>query len=246
MIYGFMRVKNEQRWISRVLESMLPACETIFVLDDHSEDETAAICRQFSQVTLFESPFDGLNEVRDKNFLLTRIERVAQPGDYVIAIDGDEEIAGGGCETIKKIAEANGAADSYQFQVLYLWDKENQIRTDGVYRQFFRPSMFRLRPGSRFSSGIACGFHCGNVPAPVRTARCDVKLLHYGYMHKSDRLRKWEFYNQNDPRNRSEGFDPRHPERRSYPHIVQGDIPEVPASAHLAHSGPLQLQPLSL
>jgi len=63
-------------------------------------------------------------------------------------------------------------------------------------------------------------------------------------MDREDRIRKWKFYNSMDPRNRDEGFDPAHPERGSYPHIVQGDIPEVPAGIRLKHSGPLKLEKL--
>jgi hypothetical protein len=65
-------------------------------------------------------------------------------------------------------------------------------------------------------------------------------------MLREDRIRKWEFYNSLDPTNRAEGYDPRFPERRSYPHIVQGDIRQVPASARLIHAGPLELQALAI
>lgn len=244
VIWGFLRVKNEQRWLGRVLESMLPACDRILLFNDHSKDETAAIARSFEKVCVFDSPFEGVEEVRDKNFLLDRLEESAEPGDMVLAIDGDEEIAGGGCNVIRETAAKPEGADSYQFRVLYLWNSESQVRVDGVYRNFHRPSLFRFRRGVRFHSGTACGFHCGNVPQPRSTERLDVKLLHYGYMHKADRLRKWEFYNKLDPENVSEGYDWRHPKRGSYPHIVQGDIPEVPATAILAHGGPLELRAL--
>src|ERR1039457_5852336 len=69
-----LRVKNESRWIRHVLDSMIPLCERIFILDDHSTDCTAQICRLTNEcVTVYDSPFQGLDESRDKNFLLDRI-----------------------------------------------------------------------------------------------------------------------------------------------------------------------------
>jgi hypothetical protein len=59
-------------------------------------------------------------------------------------------------------------------------------------------------------------------------------IIHYGYLCKEDRLRKYEMLNRVDPGNEAEDC---------YRHIVQGDVPEVPASAVLRHAGPLQLAP---
>jgi hypothetical protein len=89
-------------------------------------------------------------------------------------------------------------------------------------------------------------FHCSSIPQELlyKSVGTDVRLLHYGYMDKADRIRKWHWYNSIDPVNVGEGFDRRRPDRGSYPHIVQGDIPEVPASASLMHAGPLELRQL--
>src|ERR1041385_4631023 len=105
MIYGMLRIKNEARWIERVLLSILPVCEHVFVLDDHSSDDTVAMCRSFDKVTLFESTFEGVNEVRDKNFLIERLEQHAESGDWILHIDGDEEVAPGSLSEIRSLAE---------------------------------------------------------------------------------------------------------------------------------------------
>lgn len=245
-ICGMLRIKNEERWIEKVLRSMLPACRQIFVFDDHSIDSTPEICQSIEQVKLFHSPFQDLNEARDKNWLLEIVEQAARAGDFILSIDGDEEIAPGGCELIQLLAEKSNGADAYRFQVLYLWNRPDQIRADRWYRDYRRPSLFRFRPGARFHSRTSGGFHCGNVPEPNQIGDCGIRLIHWGYMHREDRIRKWNFYNCHDPVNHSEGYDPRFPERRSYPHIVQGDIPEVPAEAVLMHAGPLKLEALGI
>src|SRR5438128_2413728 len=136
MIVGMMRIRNESRWIERVIAAQLPAVEQLFILDDNSDDNTVELCQQFSRVTLFRSPFTGTDECRDRNWQLTQLEKVVQTGDWILAIDGDEEIASGGCAEIRALADRDSGHDAYRFQVLYLWDAPDQIRVDGIYANF--------------------------------------------------------------------------------------------------------------
>lgn len=246
MIYGISRIKNEQRWIARVVGAQLMVADHLFILDDHSTDDTAAICRSFPRVTVFDSPFEGLDETRDKNWLLEKLAEVAKPGEWCLSIDGDEELAPGSAAQIRQLAARTEGPDSYRFQVLYLWDSPDQVRMDGIYSRFHRSSFFRFRRGARFHSHTGGGFHCGNVPEPFEVGVSDVKILHYGYMYKADRIRKWHWYSSIDPTNTGEGYDADFPERLCYPHIAQGDVPEIPADAVLKHGGPLRLESLKV
>jgi glycosyltransferase involved in cell wall biosynthesis len=237
VIVGMMRIKNEQRWIARVLDSMMPVCERVFILDDNSTDDTRQICRQFPKVTLFESPFAGQStqEVRDKNYLIGQVEAEIPAGSWIVAIDGDEQIADGGCDVIRNLTENPSRADSFRFHVKYLWDSESQWRVDGIYAEFYRPSMFRLQPGQRFESSAGGGFHCGNVPVHGASQRVPVHLLHYGYLHRADRLRKFDWYNAPDKQPIPENED-------GYRHMVVGDL--FPVDAKFRYGGPLALAAL--
>lgn len=234
MTTGAMRIKNEGRWIERCLRSLLACCDNVVILDDHSTDNTRDICKSFDRVAVYESPFNTLNEVIEKNYLLDLI-RPSCP-EWVIMIDGDEEIPAHCVEIIQRAKGVRSVA--LAFQVLYLWDSPDQIRTDGVYSRFWRPSMFRLT-GHRFCvTNAAGGFHCGNVPiAQQRSAErlAGSSLLHFGYMHREDRLRKYEWYNAQDPGNASEDF---------YRHVVIGDM--FPPDSRFRHAGPLKLAPLEV
>lgn len=228
-----MRIKDESRWIRRSIESILPLCDEIFVFDDHSKDNTVEICKSIPRVTVHRSPFEGLNEARDKSHLLSIAE--AQKPDWILFIDGDEMLAPGSLEGLKRAMEGNSPCLS--LRVRYLWDREDQVRTDGVYGDFHRESVFRP-DGSRFTTnGNGANFHCGNVPAAIRhkrTVLSGVSLLHFGYMNKADRIRKFEFYNARDPQNSREDF---------YKHMVIGDV--FPAESKFAHGGPLKLEALA-
>jgi glycosyltransferase involved in cell wall biosynthesis len=236
MIFSAMlRVKNESRWIGQVIASIRPLCSEILVFDDHSDDGTPVICRDLG-ATVFESPFDGLQEARDKNWLLERV-RERKP-DWVLCIDGDEVLEPGGAEFLRKICETGGFTWA-SLRVLYLWDRPDQMRIDGVYGRYRRPSLFRMMPDAKFVSANKRGFHCGNAPMPL-TGICrelDLALLHYGYMNAEDRLRKYFWYN--DPER-----DALNDAEDNYRHMVQGDLPEFPAEATFKHAGPLQLENL--
>ncbi len=234
-IYGMLRIKDEARWIERVLRAMLPVCEHIFIFDDHSTDDTVKICRSFSQVTVFESPFEGLEETRDKNYLIEKVEQVAAAEDWILALDGDEELAPGSCEEILRLTNHPNALDAYRFQVLYLWDRPDQIRVDRWYANFRRPSLFRLRPGARFHSGHGGGFHCGNVAGAQSIGDCSVKILHWGYMNREDRIRKYHWYNAPDKQ-------PVPAVEDGYRHMVVGDL--FPADSKFRWAGPLELRAL--
>lgn len=238
-----MRVKNEARWIGRVIDSV-KELGPVFVMDDASTDDTRVIAIQRGAV-VYASPFVDLplNEVRDKTWLVNRVRAdwLADIGgcpDWFLLIDGDEELERGGVEKIRKACASN-AADIFSLRVLYLWDRENQIRVDGLYEKLSRMSLFRNNPAWTFESyykgiGTHCGLHTGNAPQgeKVRYGMLDACLLHYGYLFAADRKRKFEWYNRVDPANEVEDC---------YRHIVQGDSGEVPADAKLKHAGPLRL-----
>ena len=228
---GMLRIKNEARWIREVLESALRVCDQVFVMDDHSTDDTREICSSLPGVALYGSPFEGLDEARDKNWLFGLIQR-SHP-EWVLAIDGDELLMEPDHSKIRESVNGGGS-DCYALRVLYLWDRTDQVRTDGVYGRFWRPSLFRLRPGDSFCATRNGGnFHCGNVPQEfLSSARCNARLLHFGYMDAADRKRKFEWYNQNDPHNLVEDC---------YRHMVQGDPGGPAAHFQLRHAGPLSL-----
>jgi len=245
---GFLRVRNEARWIERVILALRPLCDRIFVFDDKSDDNTAAICQGMG-CRLFHSPYDGVNETRDKNFLLERIWEEVNPQprgpestNWIVAVDGDEELEPRGPELIRQAVSTG--AHAFTLKIVYLWDRPDQVRVDGIYGTFHRGSVFRMvSPLHAFGTPRKRGrdmanFHCGSVPHELMSQAhvCDAKLLHYGYMHREDRLRKYDFYNRLDPNNAQEDC---------YRHMVQGDVPEIPVTfrkgQELLHAGPLEL-----
>jgi glycosyltransferase involved in cell wall biosynthesis len=253
---GMMRIKNEERWIASVIEAQLPLVESLLILDDNSTDSTREICRSYDKVTLFESPFEGINESRDKEWLLDKAYDAIPEEDqhytngnaespwFAVCFDGDEQLVVDDIPLIREAVQRPGI-HALSLRILYLWDSPRQWRVDGVYGNFRRPSIFRLMNRAfrykRTPWGGGANFHCSSIPQELihhsqnPNARCEARLLHWGYFDRDLRLKKFEFYSRVDPNNEAEG---------KYLHVCQGDIPEIPAHAKLKWAGPLELRPL--
>lgn len=210
LFVGALRIRNECAWIAEVLESLLPLCQRVVVFDDHSIDGTPDICRKYPQVDVYDSEFQGLDESRDKTFLLKKV--IATKADYVVHIDGDEVLERTGPRRLRSAVAVHPEASVFRLKVAYLWDSPRQIRIDGLYANFTRPSMFRLR-GERvdrlhFATTAAGGnLHCSNFPVGLKGHWVDlpqIRLKHYGYMEEQKRRAKYEYYNMVDPHNENE------------------------------------------
>lgn len=246
IIYGMLRVKNEARWIDEVLQSIFPICQKVFVLDDHSTDGTPELCEWVDdRITVYRSTFEGLNESRDKNFLLERITEhvpseylgVEQSPYWALAVDGDEVLHPDGKAVIVEFCRTT-ALHVAKLPIWYLWNGRDQRRVDGVYRNFVRPSLFQINRRFTFMTTI-CGangenLHCSSAPQEIMydAVQCEAPLLHLGYMDRADRVRKYEWYNKIDPNN--ERYED------CYRHVVIGDL--FPVESVFRFAGPLQLR----
>src|SRR5678815_3626029 len=138
--------------------------------------------------------------------------------DWVIHIDGDE-ILDKPHDVRYNLSVSGPRIASYSLRVRYLWDSREQERVDGIYGKFRRGSIFRLagqpRTAQFRATGAGGNFHCGNVPAGLVgiDQPMDASLMHLGYLYQDDRLRKFSWYNEQDPGNVFEDC---------YRHMVQG------------------------
>lgn len=136
-------------------------------------------------------PLERTNEIRDKNLLWAFVKAMVPGRPWVLCLDGDEWLsqeALRGWDLALAGAEARGE-HILTLPFIYLWDKEDQQRVDGLYgtdrlargpdgqpieaKRFRTPRLFSTRtltPHQRtymrfdWTRGAGMGFHCGSIP----------------------------------------------------------------------------------
>jgi hypothetical protein len=230
-IFATIRARNEEQNIERCIRSVGLLCEAVLVLDDHSRDRTPYIARE-SGAAVINSLFEDRDEGRDRQYLLD----LARQGraDWIFAIDADEALDPRDVETLRRACQYTDA-DALHLRWMNLWNSEKLIRVDGIYGMGSPPRLWRATPSLRLVS-MSNGIHTWSE-REVKRAGVDVRLWHWGYIDRDQRLARWRNYNAIDPNNYGEDC---------YRHIVQGDLAEVSADEVRMKAGPLKLEACEL
>jgi len=216
------RLKNEEKWIKKSLESVSSFCDSIVILDNGSTDNTLKICKDSPNVVdIVEQPNLPFDEARDRNTLLQKALELKP--DYILSMDGDEILMPNSKEILEEELEIlYPNSNVFTFQFLYMWDKFNQYRYDGVYENIWQQRLFKTsnQPENLkiFDTNYSGNTHASSIPNnaigqkfPIRS---NVKILHYGYFDDHLRQQKFHFYNELTPNNE---------EQDMYRHIISGD-----------------------
>lgn len=216
------RLKNEARWIKKSLESIMDICSEVIILDNGSTDNTLKICKSFSKVIeIIEQPNLPFDEARDRNTLLQAALR--QKPDYILNLDGDEILMPNSKEILEEELKVLYPDEHvFSFQFLYIWNKLDQFRYDGIYEKIWQPRLLRMdgQPtnlniqGTDYSGNAHAGGIPNNALGQDTTIRSNVKILHYGYFDEDLRQSKFRFYNELTPNNK---------EQDQYRHIISGE-----------------------
>ena len=219
-IVAMYRVKNEERWIEKSIQSVLDICSTIVVLDDGSSDSTLEICKSFDNVIVQSQSNLPLDESRDRNTILKMA--LDKKPDYIFTIDGDEILSPNSYDLFfDELTVLYPNIDVFETQILYMWDKPNQVRYDGIFSRTWQKRLVSLKnqPELIFKNTPYPGnLHCGGIPTNTigqdNPVPSKVKILHYGNYDQKIREKKFEFYNKIDPNNKLTD---------EYRHIVSDD-----------------------
>ena len=209
-IVAMYRVKNEEKWIEKSIKSVLDVCSVIVVLDDGSTDNTLEICKSFDKVIETKHQSDiPLDESRDRNIILKMA--LKQNPDYIFTIDGDEVLPLKMSDVfLEELTILHPEIDVFEFQILYMWDKPEQFRYDGIYSRTWQQRLVRLKNQPKnliFKNTPYPGnLHCGGIPnnsiGQENTVSSKVKILHYGNYDQKIREKKFDFYTKVDPNNK--------------------------------------------
>lgn len=134
-------IKNQQSNIIQWLRNCkLAGVDKHIFLDNNSTDSTVQLIKDFSKNNdykiLLESSDDDFskNEQLLRNKLYKLVRKIANDGDWILAIDSDEYIDKKEFSEFKKkyLINNNIDANSFSFNLLDMWDK-NMFRSDGLW-----------------------------------------------------------------------------------------------------------------
>lgn len=210
-LYALTVGHNEaDRYLGDMLASVHGVFDGHFFFDDRSIDATVHIAREAGCEVLVRpemiTPFI-VHEGEFRQAAWWAFEAAFRPaaGDWVLAIDCDELLIGGG--DLRSALQMTAAAARQREAVAALvripevWGLTDGgaplVRVDGLWDTIAGTRFFEYRPGGMFS-GKAMG--SGSEPTYVTTRPAhkvtEWCLCHYGYAHVDDQRAKWARYSQ--------------------------------------------------
>jgi glycosyltransferase involved in cell wall biosynthesis len=191
-----MVARNEEdRYLLPVLERLSKIASEIIFTDDCSEDGTREIAEEFCHVYEMHEPTFAVDESRLRSIAWKNLTQHAQPGDWVLAIDADEELYG--------IDYLPTLLDQSRFDVLgisfcHMWNPHS-YRVDKAWRPAISSRLFRFHPDGVFNDRrLACGSEPTYVQELIRQRRMEwntpLVMKHRGYERDEDKLAKYQRY----------------------------------------------------
>lgn len=217
-IAGICCVKDGAKYMTRLLIQYSNLCDQIFILDDRSSDNVKEICGRFPKVHYFrndEEPFHGGRNWRD---IYSKLELSNRWFDWVIGLDADELFEEGSEKKLYNLLEGTSKdVNAWSFPMLYLWNDEKHYRADTEWYKTVRA----VRVFRYFKDKLPVNTprHATSLPENIgKIANCDsINILHFGYMDKEDRIKKYNYYKNRDKDMIESGKD-------NYLHMLEHDI----------------------
>lgn len=166
-----MIVKNEEKNISRCLESVINYVDEILIFDTGSTDETPELAQQLGAVVRYGTWDNDFSKARNESIKHAR-------GEWILFLDADEEIPEETGRTLRGLAQEQ-EVEAYTFSILNFTTKEkdsqkqiginlrmfknNPLYTfEGKVHEQVKPSILRSNPSAEI-------LHSG------------LTIIHYGY-----------------------------------------------------------------
>ena len=202
-----MRVKNEEQYLGRCLDSLQPLACPIVLLDDNSTDKTEEIARSFHRVNYIGSRGAGIDEARDRQALI-EVAVNYQP-EWVLTIDGDEVLPHQTCDRIREFTFMElPNVNVLRLAIAFMWGEDHYV---DLPQPFYHHRMWRatdVQPPARLNPlrmtgapDFEYGLHCGPLPrlkGAYTHKDIPAFIKAYGYQTPEEYERHFRFYTEHD------------------------------------------------
>lgn len=198
-----MIVKNEEgRYLEEVLKHAVKYIDNAVIINDASTDRTEEICKNIlkdiphriitNETSLFSKEYKLRRQQWD--------ETIKTDPDWILSLDADEIFEDRIITQIKELTK-NKHVDAYLFRLYDMWN-ENYYREDMYWNAHKRYTTFLIRYQPRFKYRFTkTNQHCGRFPNNINnlpSAKSEIRLKHFGWARKEDRLKKYNRYMELD------------------------------------------------
>ena len=187
------------RFLSEVLDHLRPLVDVIVFTDDASTDNTLAVAKSFDCET-YESTWDesqfSINEGQLRQEAWKNLEKHAEWGDWILAIDADEKLFAP--VPIREYVQRQTSVDVLGITFFHMWNR-SQYRVDRAWRPSLSSRLFRYYPNGQFNlRKLACGSEPTYVQDSIRMGRVNwntnFRMQHLGYVKDDDKEAKYDRY----------------------------------------------------
>jgi glycosyltransferase involved in cell wall biosynthesis len=202
MIIAQMVGKNEsKRFLEPVLKRLSEQVDKIVFTDDCSDDNTAEIASKYCEVFVNEKSLFAEHEGMLRATAWGNLEKFANVGDWIVAIDCDEMLYHVSNKDIREVLKVS-PYDVVNVRFYHMWNK-TQYRVDKLWAPNSSSRIFRFKEnGGFYNKKLACGSEPSYVVDWVRQANywvdSGLAMQHLGYIKDKDKKAKYERYSQLD------------------------------------------------
>lgn len=202
MIIAQMIGKNESsRFLEDVLVRLSEQVDKIVFTDDCSTDDTPNIAAKYAEVFQTPEPLFNTHEGKLRAFAWGNLEKFANMGDWVVAIDCDEMLHHVDGEDLRSVL-AKSAHDVVNVRFYHMWN-DKQYRVDKLWAPNNSTRIFRyMTNGGFLNRELACGSEPTYVVEWYRQRNywlnSGLIMQHLGYIKDQDKIDKYNRYSQID------------------------------------------------
>ena len=211
-----MQVRNEARFLPGCFDHLRDYVDGFIVLDDGSDDDTAArIRREPKCLSLLssEAPPGRPHVWRERDNQRRLLEAARALGmEWVLVCDADERFETVFLKQLRTVLAsfADDERVAVHLSLCELWDSSRAFRADGLWGKKHRLRLFTVPTEIRYDD--AQSLHGSWLPDSAqryRHVRLYFRLYHLKMIRRADRLARRDFYEALDPEHRfqSIGYD---------------------------------------
>ena len=199
-----MCLGNEaDKYLIPMMTSASKYIDEAVIIDDASSDNSVEICKSILKgipchiIRNEKSKFSNEIELRKQQWE----ETIKTNPDWIIFLDADQIFEDKFKDIVSSLMHQT-EYDAFYFRLYDFWD-ENHYRDDTFWcaHNFYRPFLIRYKNDFK-AEWRNQPQHCGSMPCNIiylNGMKSDIRLKHYGWAKKEDRINKYDRYMKLDP-----------------------------------------------